>query len=164
MVELGLFEGERVELIYGVVVEMSPKGDRHDGVIEWLNERLVLGLAQRASVRVQSAFAASDGSRPEPDLAIVDRSDHRLGHPTEAHLIIEVAESSLKYDRDVKSKLYAECGVPEYWIVNLVDDIVEVHTDVVRGVYTSVMPERRGGTVAPQAFGDVVLDVSELLG
>lgn len=164
MVELGIFENERVELVYGVVVEMSPKGARHDAVIQRLTKLLVLALGNRAGVRVQSAFAASDGSEPEPDVALVPVGNYDAGHPTEAHLIIEVAESSLKYDREVKSKLYAECGVSEYWIANLVDDIVEVHTDIVRGVYASVTPKRRGDTLAPQAFADVVLDVSELLG
>jgi Uma2 family endonuclease len=70
MVELGLFEGERVELLYGVVVQMSPKGTRHDAVIQRLNQLLVPALIPRAGVRIQSAFAASDGSEPEPDIAI----------------------------------------------------------------------------------------------
>ena len=164
MVELGLFENERVELVYGVVVEMSPKGARHDAVIQRLTKLAVLALGNRAGVRVQSAFAASDGSEPEPDVAVVPRGDYDDGHPTRAYLLIEVADSSLTYDREVKSKLYAECGVPEYWIVNLVDDIVQVHSAIVRGVYTSITPMRRGDTLASQAFPDVVLDVSELLG
>jgi Uma2 family endonuclease len=143
---------------------MSPKGTRHDAVVQRLAELLTLGLVPRASVRIQSAFAASSGSEPEPDVAVVPRADYDANHPEQAYLLVEVSDSSLTYDREVKSKLYAECGVPEYWIVNLVDDIVEVRSDIVNGAYVSVKSYRRGESSAPQAFGDVRLDVTELLG
>jgi Uma2 family endonuclease len=163
MVELGLFEGERVELLYGVVVQMSPKGARHDATIQRLNHLFVLALAPRAGVRVQSAFAASDGSQPEPDLAVVPAGDYDAGHPSKAHLIIEVAESSLEVDRGTKAGLYAECGVPEYWVVNLIDDLIEVHAEIVRGVYTSVVPYRRGASIALCEFPDVAIAVDQIL-
>jgi Uma2 family endonuclease len=163
MVALGLFEDEHVELLYGILVEMSPKGPPHDSAIERLTELLVGKLAGRASVRIQSAFAASDGSESEPDVAVVPRGNHRGGHPTQAFLIIEVADSSLAIDRGVKARLYAECGVPEYWVVNVRDGIVEVHTEIVRGAYTRVQPYRPGAQIPSTGFPDIEIAVSDVL-
>jgi Uma2 family endonuclease len=163
LVDLGMFSDERVELLYGVLVEMSPIRPRHGGTVQRLNRLLLLALDPRAAVRIQSPFAASDGSEPEPDVCVVPPGDYDDAHPTEAHLIVEVADSSLTKDRGIKAKLYAECGVPEYWVVNLVDDLIEVHTDIVRGVYTKVIPRRRGDEVALERFPDVRIAVSDVL-
>lgn len=163
MVELGLFEGERVELLYGTIVTMSPTGPPHDSAIEELNEKLVVALAGRARVRVQSAFAASDGSRPEPDLAVVPKGPHHQAHPSEALLVIEVAESSLLKDRGVKAQLYAESGVPEYWVVNLRDRVIEVHTDIERGRYATVTSFVAGDSIAVRAFPDVRIAVADVI-
>ena len=163
MVELGLFEDERVELLDGVIVTMSPKGAPHDSAIERLTELLVTRLAGRATVRVQSAFAASAGSQPEPDLAVVPRGDYRQAHPNEALLIIEVADSSLATDRGTKARLYAEFGVAEYWVVNVRDGIVEVHTEIVESVYTRVEPYRAGGMIRLLRFPDVEIAASDVL-
>jgi len=159
----GLFENERVELIQGVIVQMSAKGPTHEAVIQRLHEMLVLALHGRASVRSQSPFAASDLSEPEPDVAVVPRGDYFDDHPNQAHLLVEVSDSSLRYDRGSKAKLYAECGVPEYWIVNLVDRLVEVHSDIVRGEYRKVVPHGASETIAPQAFPDLAIALSKLL-
>ena len=94
MVALGLFEDERVELIDGVVLCMSPEGAPHGATIQRLNQILVLALYPRAAVRVQSSFAASDGSEPEPDVAVVRAGDYDDAHPSKADLIIEVADDS----------------------------------------------------------------------
>jgi Uma2 family endonuclease len=163
MVALGLFGDERVELLYGVLVEMSPKGPPHDSAIERLTELLVAQFSGRASVRIQSAFAASDGSEPEPDVAVVPRGNYRCDHPTEALLIIEVADSSLSIDRGVKARLYAECGVPEYWVTNIRDGIIEVHTEIVRGAYTRVVPYKTGDQIPLTGFPDIVIAVSDVL-
>jgi Uma2 family endonuclease len=163
MVELGLFEGERVELLYGVIVKMSPKGPEHESSLERLNEILVGALAGRATVRIQAPFAASDGSEPEPDVSVVPRADHRKAHPSSAYLLIEVADSSLAHDRTIKAQLYAECGVPEYWIVNVRDRIVEVHTEIARGAYTRVVPFKPGQRVPIGAFPDVLVGVDDIL-
>jgi len=163
MVALGLFENERVELLYGVITSMSPKGAPHESAIERLNERLVQALAGRATVRIQSSFAASDGSEPEPDVAIVPRGDYRAAHPTQALVLIEVADSSLAIDRGVKARLYAESGVEEYWVVNVRDGIVEVYGDIVSGVYTRVLPHRPGSKIALGRFPDVVIAVADIL-
>ena len=163
MVELGFFENERVELLYGVITSMSPKGAPHESAIERLNELLVKGLAGRATVRIQSSFAASDGSEPEPDVAIVPRGDYRSAHPTQAIVIMEVADSSLATDRGVKARLYAESGVEEYWVVNVRDGIVEVYGDIVSGVYTRVIPHRPGSKIALARFPDVEIAVADVL-
>jgi Uma2 family endonuclease len=163
MVELGFFENERVELLYGTVVRMSPHGAPHDATVQRLNELLVLALHGRAGVRVQSAFAASDGSEPEPDIAVVPPGDHDAAHPSAAWLIVEVADSSLVKDRTVKGKLYGESGVSEYWVVNLADAIIEVHTEIVGGSYSRVTPYRKGESIALRQFPDVQIPVTGAL-
>jgi Uma2 family endonuclease len=164
MVQLGIFEGERVELLYGVIIRMSPKGPEHESALERLTEIFVPRVVGRGTVRIQSAFAASDGSEPEPDLAIVPRGDYRKEHPSRALLIVEVADSSLKYDRTEKAALYAESGVPEYWIVNVRDHVIEVHGEVVRDAYTRITPYRSGSTISLSAFPDVVVAVDDVFG
>jgi len=163
MVEIGLFGGERLELLYGVIVRMSPKGAPHESAIERLNEMLVRGLAGRAVVRIQSSFAASDGSEPEPDVAVVPRGNYRREHPASAHWLVEVADSSLSTDRVVKAALYAECGVSEYWVVNVRDGLVEVYTEIVAGAYTRIVPYRSGETIRPLAFPDLEILVCDVL-
>src|SRR5882672_8068853 len=107
LVELGVFEGERVELLDGLIVRISPHGPRHDGTIDLLVEELSRQLGERARVRVQSAFIAGDQSEPEPDIAVVPRADYRVEHPRRAYLLVEIAESSLERDRGAKALLYA---------------------------------------------------------
>ncbi|HUH02596.1 MAG TPA: Uma2 family endonuclease [Kofleriaceae bacterium] len=164
LVEIGMFQDERVELLHGVVIAMTPAHPAHGGAVQQLNRLLVLALDPRAAVRVQSSFAASDGSEPEPDIAVVPSGRYRDAHPDQAHLIVEVSDSSLNKDRTVKARLYAECGVPEYWIVNLVDALIEVHTDIVRGTYAKVIPYRQGEKIALLRFPDVTIAVDEILG
>lgn len=163
MAAIGMFEHERVELVYGWIVRMPPIGPSHSSTVQRLTELLVRAVAPRASVRIQLPFAASDQSLPEPDVALVPRGEYRDDHPTKALLVMEVADSSLDYDRTTKAKLYAESGVPEYWVVNLVDGIVEVHTEIVRGVYTRIVPYKRGERVVPKDFPDVALAVDDVL-
>jgi Uma2 family endonuclease len=163
MVELGLFEDERIELLAGVLVEMSPQSKAHVYAIVRLNELFVLGLRGRAVVGPQVPFALSDESEPEPDLVISPQSDYLHDHPGEAHLIVEVAESSLRKDRRVKGALYSAAGVPEYWIVNLVDGVLEVHRDPGPDGYASITRAGRGGSVAPLRFPDLVIRVDDVL-
>lgn len=163
LVEAGLLRDERVELLYGSMVQMSPIGAPHSGTVQALTELLVLALQGRASVRIQSPFAAGESSEPEPDVAVVPPGRYVTDHPSVAWLIVEVADSSLKIDRETKARLYAECGVEEYWVVNLVDAQIEVHTTIVRGVYSRVTPFRTGEAVRLQRFPDVEIPVSSIL-
>jgi Uma2 family endonuclease len=163
MAALGMFEHERVELVYGCIVRMPPIGPPHSSAVQRLTEAFVRLVVPRATVRVQSPFVAGDASAPEPDIAVVPRGEYRDDDPREALLLIEVADSSLDYDRTTKAKLYAESGVAEYWIINLVDGLIEVHTDIVRGVYTRIVPYKRGDIVTPLGFPEASLAVDDLL-
>jgi Uma2 family endonuclease len=176
LVEQGCFEDERVELLHGVLITMSPQGPRHATVIENLTMLLVPAVLGRARVRVQSPLAASDDSEPEPDLIVVAPGPRPHGHPHTALLVVEVAETSLAKDRQTdhqtRAGIYAACGVPEYWVVNLPEDCVEVHTGIETGVETGIRHGAysrhrragRGDTIALQAFPDITLSVDAFLG
>lgn len=158
-----LADDDRVELIEGVLVAMASKGPDHDAAVEWLNQEFVIGLARRASVRVQSAMTFPDlGSEPEPDLVVIALDAPRPRHPSAALLVIEIAVSSLKYDRDVKAPLYARAGVPEYWLVDLVGEAVERYTQPGADGYASVERFSGGATLTPLALDAPRLDVGAL--
>jgi Uma2 family endonuclease len=163
LVELGLLdEDEHVELLYGRIVEMSPQGTEHAWVIQQLTELLVAALAGRAKVRPQLPLALSDVSEPEPDLAIVPVTGYQPDHPSRALLVIEVADSSLRGDRVIKGRLYAESGIPEFWLVNLVDGVVEVHRDPTAKGYLSVSRHSRADVIRLELAG-ADLRVSDFL-
>jgi Uma2 family endonuclease len=163
LVLLGTFEGERIELLNGELRRMSPVGPPHASTVDRLMELLVLTLAGRARVRAQSSFAAGELSEPEPDLSVLPRRDYDTSHPFEAHLIVEVSDSSLAHDRGVKAGLYATCGVPEYWIVNLVDRVVEVHREPRAGGYRHISVHTKGARLRLLNFPDVEIGVDEFL-
>jgi Uma2 family endonuclease len=162
LVSLGFFEDERVELLYGVLVAMTPMDPGHCWAIEKLTELLVPGLMGRAKVRIQMSFAASDDSEPEPDVAVVPPRDYRKEHPSEAFLIIEVSFSSQRKDRVLKAGLYAECGVPEYWVVDVPARTIDVFTRPVGGRYESVVTRQDEEYIAPTSFPDVMVRVADL--
>jgi Uma2 family endonuclease len=164
LVELGHFDNERVELIRGVIVRMPPpQGAPHAGPIETLTELLVPALVGRARVRVQLPLIAPDDSVPEPDIAVVDRADHFQTHPSSAHLVIEVARSSVTYDRETKGPLYASMGVPDYWVLDVERRVLEVYRRPSGERYEEVTALRAGATVTLVAFPDVTIAVSDLL-
>jgi Uma2 family endonuclease len=163
LVELGMFEDERVELLRGLLVAMSPIGSLHGESVARLTEILLPALMGRARVRVQAAFVADDESEPEPDIAVVPMEDYWDGHPAVAHLLIEVAESSLRKDRLIKARIYAEAGVPEYWIVDLGGRAIEVYRQPGDGRYADVTRHGDGERVALLAFSDLAVDVSNVL-
>lgn len=163
MVQLGMFEDERIELLRGVLVPMSPIGPPHSATLDRLVELLVLALHGRARVRAQNPFAALDDSEPEPDVTVVPLGDYDAGHPERALLVIEVSESSLARDRGVKLRIYAENGVPEYWVVNLVDRRIEVHTEPSKDGYGAVRHVERGESIALGAFPDVAVNVGDVV-
>ena len=163
MVELGMFEDERIELLRGVLVPMSPIGPPHSATIDRLTRMLVLALDGRGTVRVQNPFAALDDSEPEPDLSVVPFGDYDEGHPERAELLIEVAESSLSRDRGVKLRIYAENGVPEYWVVNLVDRTIEVHTEPAPGGYGRMQSYVAGQSIRLTRFEDIQILVADVI-
>jgi Uma2 family endonuclease len=164
MISAGFFENERIELIRGVILEMTPQGVPHSAAIQRLTTLLVPLLVGRAGVRVQMSFVAGDDSMPEPDLAIVSPVISEVSHPSEAFLVIEVANTSLKFDRGAKAALYAQFGVREYWVVNVVDRVVERHTVPKGDTYEHIDSFRPGDTIALSAFPDVSLDVAAIFG
>jgi Uma2 family endonuclease len=159
----GAFEDEKIELLDGEMVAMSPIGTSHNFAVQKLTELLILALQQRAAVRCQLSFAASELSEPEPDLTVVARSDYLDDHPSQAYLIIEVAESSLAKDRGRKLRLYATCQVPEYWVVNLIERCIEVYRDPEGGAYARMDRYERGQSIQLLAFSDVSIAVSDVL-
>lgn len=163
LVALGAFGDERIELLDGVLVPMSPIGPRHSSAIDLLNLLLVRALGDRARIRVQNPFAVSDVSEPEPDFLVAPLRDYDTEHPTEAHLVIEVAESSLAQDRGRKLRIYAERGVPEYWIVDVVARRIEVFRDPSGSTFASARVFERGEEIALLRFPDVTVRVSDVM-
>jgi Uma2 family endonuclease len=131
--------------------------------VQELNESLVLALHGRAKVRPQMSFAASELSEPEPDLTITPLVSWDSEQANQALLIIEVAESSLAIDRGRKRRLYASCGVPEYWIVNLPDRCIEVYTVPESNAYARVEKYEPGQSIRLGAFNDVEVRVADVM-
>jgi Uma2 family endonuclease len=162
MVELGLFDEERIELLRGALVAMSPQKGPHANGAARLGEILIVALHGRAHVRQHSPLALSDDSEPEPDIAVVALGDYTMAHPSTALLVVEVADSSLRKDRQVKADLYAEAGIAEYWILNVVDAVLEVYRDPAGDHYATVTSHTKSATVSPLAFPDVQVRVASL--
>ena len=162
LVELGLFQGERIELLRGVLVKMLPQRPPHASTVQKLNGLLAARLQERFGLRIRCPLALSDDSEPEPDVAIVSPGDYDTEHPRTALLVIEVADSSQPIDRGIKLTIYAEADVPEYWIVDLVQMTVDVHTQPKRGRYTNLRTFRDGDVLRPTLLPDVAIYVAEI--
>ncbi len=163
--ETGLFDsGPRVELIDGVIVEMSPIGYPHLHAVMWLNRALVPQLAEAHILSPQQAISLPAlRSMPEPDIAILEVEEvlqRVAGRPL---LVIEVSDSSLRFDRITKSRLYARHGIPEYWIVNVADEVVEVHLEPAGDAWASRTVHGAGTVLTPHALPGVTVVVDELL-
>jgi Uma2 family endonuclease len=158
---------DRVELLEGVIVAMSPRNPRHAAGVQWATEALFRAVGSRAVVRVQLPLVAGRHSVPEPDVAVVpgSRSDYVDAHPATALLVVEVADVTLIQDRLTKAAIYAAAGVPEYWLVNLRDDHVEVFRSpaVAAGRYEEKTVVRRGDRLGIAALGGVNVVVDDLL-
>jgi Uma2 family endonuclease len=142
MVETGIIHaGEHIELISGQVFNMSPKGTRHTLCTRNLFKQLLNLIDDSADVQSQDPITLPNNSEPEPDIVIARlREDNYLdSHPTPADiiLVIEVADSSLEFDRNTKAPLYAAAGIREYWIVNLIDDRLEIYSQPAASIYTN---------------------------
>lgn len=162
LIQLGAFQDERIELLDGELVAMSPIGKPHNWAVQELTELLVLALHGRAKVRCQCSFAANELSEPEPDFTVVPLTSD-IEHPSRAYLVIEVAESSLGIDRGRKLRLYASCGIPEYWVVNLSERCVEVYTEPGPASYARTERYEAGQSIQLSAFPDVSIAVSAVL-
>jgi Uma2 family endonuclease len=167
MAEVGILKPtDRVELIRGEIVETSPPGRRHVAFVNNLNQLLVTRLAGRAIVSVQNPVVLADDTEPQPDLAVVRRravpyKEAEIG-PDDVLLLIEVAESSLAYDRSTKVRLYAQASVTEYWVVDGAAESIEVHRTPEAGGYRDVSRLAGSATVSLGAFPDVALPLAEI--
>jgi Uma2 family endonuclease len=162
MIELGLFNNERIELIRGVLVKMSPQHAPHASTVQKLCRLLMKQVADRFSLRIQLPLALSDDSEPEPDVAVVSLGDYETEHPSTALLVIEVSDSSLKTDR-TKAAIYASAGIGEYWIVNLEARTVELYSSPRGERYLEVGTLAAGETLRPAALPDVTIAVDDIL-
>jgi hypothetical protein len=168
MAEVGILtQNDRVELILGEIVTMAPQGRRHRAFVDNLTQLLATKLAGRAIVSVQMPLVLSRDTEPEPDIQILRKRSvpykEREASAEDALLVIEVAETSLAYDRSTKLQLYAVAGIPEYWVVDCVAETVEVHRMPGPEGYRDIARiAGRRATVAPQALPDVVLRLEEV--
>jgi Uma2 family endonuclease len=161
-----LHEDDRVELIEGVLLEMAAAGGRHIDVVNQLNEFFVTHLSGRATTSVQNPVRLSRSSMPEPDIAIIVRRRRRtradVPRADEVFLAVEVADASLRYDREAKVPLYAAAGIPEVWLVAIDRGHVGVYRRPQGDTYLELTTVGPGGMVAPAAFPDVQLAVAPL--
>jgi Uma2 family endonuclease len=168
MGDAGIFtEDDRVELIRGEILTMSPIGPPHNGAVIRANNTLVNIVAGRALVSVQGSIRLDEYDEPQPDIVLLRPRDDfyssRHAGPGDILLIIEMADSSLDYDRAIKGSLYAETDVPEYWIANLRNESVLVYSDLRNKVYSAIQEFRRGETLIPHLLPDCRIEVNTLL-
>ena len=169
MAEAGILgEDDRVELLEGEIVEMSPIGWRHQACVDRLTQWLVPALQGRAILRPQGPIRLGEDSAPQPDLVVLrPRADfYAEGGPGPGDVLwlVEISDTSLRYDRDVKVPLYARYGIPEVWLVDLEGEQVLVYRDPrSEGGYRLAEVFGRGARLAPRAFPDLELAVDEIL-
>src|SRR5262245_58022038 len=167
MGEIGVFAPDaRVELIEGEIIDMAPIGNDHQSVVDQLNRQLVRAVGERAIVRVQGSIRLSQWSEPGPDLVLLAprpdfyRGEFALG--TDTLLVIEVSDTTLKYDRDIKVPLYARHGVPEAWVVDVNENALLVYDDLHDGKYARQVVLERPASVPIARLPGVTLDVAAL--
>src|SRR5436305_8187270 len=169
MAAAGVFsEDDRVELIEGEIVEMNPIGSRHAACVGRLTKLLERLAGDEAIVWVQNPVQVSDYSEPLPDVALLKRRDDFYAQanprPSDVLLIIEVADSSVEYDRDIKMPLYARAGIPEVWLVNLPKETVEIYTRPLEGEYREIRLVKRGETLSAKSIPNLTIDAGAVFG
>jgi Uma2 family endonuclease len=163
-----LSEDERVELVYGEVIEMPPIGERHAACVDFLTQLITLRLRRSAIVRVQSSVRLDEHSQPQPDITVLKRRDdfYRRAHPKpeDILLVIEVSDTTLEYDMKVKVPLYARAGIPEAWLVNLRGGRIKAYADPAKGSYQTITSYARGEEVQSRSLAALRVSVAEVLG
>lgn len=167
LAEVGILnEDSRVELIEGELIEMSPIGPPHSWMINRLTKKLVQAAGDLAVVSVQNSVRLSRHSEPQPDFVLLRphmaRERRRIAGTEDTLLVIEVADSSLSYDRGIKLSLYARSGVPEVWIVNMQDECIETHSGPAHTGYTRSDIRRKGDHLRFDAIPAIDIDLTEL--
>ena len=167
MAEAGILSAQdRVELIEGEIIDMTPIGPRHADVVDRLAARLIRMLPPQYLVRIQNPLTLGDASEPQPDVAIVVDRSYATAHPGagDTRLVVEVSDATLDYDRDVKLPLYARAGIPEVWIVNLQASQLEIFRVPGEGRYREVLHPGPDERVSPLAVPAIALKPSDLFG
>lgn len=168
MIELGMIDDyEKAEIIDGQMVQKMTIGDKHAFVVDQLTQLLIKALPDTVRVRIQNPLRLDDFNEPEPDVVLADLTKYdgkRHPTPAETLLVIEVADTSLKYDRDTKLPMYADAGIREVWIINLEKNVVEVHRDPNVGLYQRVDVFEPGVAVLSPSLPTLQLTVNEILG
>ena len=167
MAEAGILRThDRVELIRGEIVEMSPIGRRHRAFVDNLNALLAVRLGDRAIVSVQQPVILTEDTEPEPDLTVLRRRPvpykEREAYAEDVLLLIEVADTSLAYDRSTKLRLYAEAGIAGYWVVDCEAEAVEAYRDPGPDGYRDVRRVAGRAVLSLQAFPDVELSIADI--
>lgn len=161
-------EDERLELIEGELIIMSPINARHAANVKRLAELLRDRLGKRALIGVQDPIVLDDDSEPEPDISVVRRQPdyYANAHPaaSDTFLVIEVSDTTLDYDRETKARLYARAGIPELWVRDVNGERLIVFRNLENSEYTRIESLKAGATLALVVFPDVVLSVDEILG
>jgi Uma2 family endonuclease len=162
--ELGLLDDGRSELIEGEIYMMSPQGGKHAQVVSLLLRVLQTAFGSGCHVRVQAPLHLSETSEPEPDLAVIqgDPLDYPE-HPTNALLVAEVSDTTIRFDRETKELLYARASIPEYWLVNLKFNEVEVRRQPSSTGYLDFQMLQIGDSIAPVTLPNVQIAVSSFL-
>jgi Uma2 family endonuclease len=159
-----LTKDDRIELLDGMLVEKVTENPPHRAVVDRLNRHFARGVSDDLMVRVGGPITLPPRSEPEPDLAVINAADVNFAaHPGTAHLLIEVSDSSRRIDRGRKLAIYARAGLPEYWIVDLVECCVEVHRSPEGEAYAEVLRVSPGESVTPSGVDAPPLDVGALL-
>jgi Uma2 family endonuclease len=168
MVEGGVFgEDARLELIEGEIIEMSPIGKRHAACVDALNWWLNRLIGDAATVRVQNPILLDDLSEPQPDIALLrPRADfyrESLPTPADVLLVVEVADTSVEYDRKLKLPIYAWAGVAEVWIVNLPEEKIETYSSPSGDAYEDSARHGRGEEVSSQTITGLTIKVDDVI-
>lgn len=159
----GFFDDEKVELLFGMVVPMSPIDQSHVVSNHLVRDLLARQLGDRAIAYIGAPFAATDDSEPEPDVLVVPPVVDWKHHAERAFLVVEVSRSSRRKDRGPKAVLYSISQVDEYWIVDHVEGVVEVYRDRQDGRWASITTHVRGETLSMLAFPDITIAVADIL-
>ncbi|MBU7584330.1 MAG: Uma2 family endonuclease [Nostoc sp. TH1S01] len=169
MIESGILtEDDRVELIRGEIIEMSPIGTKHAGCVNRLINLLVQLLGNRVIVAAQNPVKLNDNSQPQPDVALLKPRDdfYAAAHPQpqDIFLLIEVADSTIIYDREEKIPLYAEANIIAVWLIDINEQIVEVYQQPTATGYQHIQKFVGGETLSIPGFADVAITVNEIFG
>ena len=167
MIELGMLKGyKKAEIIEGELIKKMIIGDKHAAVVNILNRFFVKNVSDDVLVSIQNPLRLGDFDEPAPDAVLADLTKYdgkRHPRPEEVLLVVEVADSTLEYDRDVKLSLYAEAGIPEVWIVNLPDDVLEIHREPLKDIYRSAKTVKKGEKIKSRVLPDLKLEVNKIL-